>query len=87
MAMLVSWSGRTLIGNLAVIGGPWVNLRHGRGPRDQITVIAKRGNIYDSIESPSLNFFSKITASKDNNNVRVINTKKRNKEAYVPPPT
>ena len=50
VAMLVSWSGRTLNGQLAVVSGPWVNPRHGRGPRDQITALAKRGtvsSIYD----------------------------------------
>ena len=43
MAMLVSWSGCTLNGQLAVFIGPWVNPRHGRGPRDQVTALAKRG--------------------------------------------
>ena len=43
MAMLVSWSGCTLIGKLAVIDGPWVNPRHGRRPRYQVTALAKRG--------------------------------------------
>ena len=35
--MPCSWSIRTLTlrGHLAVISGPWVNPRHGRGPRDQ----------------------------------------------------
>ena len=39
MAMFVSWSGRTLIGHLAVICGLWVNPRHRRGPRDQTTAV------------------------------------------------
>ena len=43
MVMFVSWCGRTLIKHLAVISGPWVNLRHGRRPRDQVTALAKRG--------------------------------------------
>ena len=43
MAMLVSWSGHTLIGHVVVINGPWVNPRHGRGPQDQVTALAKSG--------------------------------------------
>ena len=30
-------------GERAVISGPWVNPRHGRGPRDQVTALANRG--------------------------------------------
>ena len=48
-----SWSCRTLIltlnGHLAVISGPWVNPRHGRGPRDQVTALANRGTVTKSI--------------------------------------
>ena len=35
-----------------MLGGPWVNLRHGRGPRDQVTALATRGTedeIHDDI--------------------------------------
>ena len=39
------WSGRTITlkGDFAVVSGPWVNLRHGHGPRDQVTALANRG--------------------------------------------
>ena len=33
----------TLSGHLAVISSPWVNPRHRRGPRDQVTALANRG--------------------------------------------
>ena len=33
------------MGQVAVIDGPWVNPRHGRGPWDQVTAHAKRGTI------------------------------------------
>ena len=39
----------TLIGQVSVLGGLWVNLRHGRGPRDQVTAPAMRGTIISSI--------------------------------------
>ena len=46
-----SWSGRTLtlIGHFAVVSGPWVNPRHGRGPRYQVTALANRGTFIAAI--------------------------------------
>ena len=43
VAMLVVRSPLTLRGDLAVISGPWVNPRHGRGPRYQVTALVNRG--------------------------------------------
>ena len=43
ISLLVSLSGRTLNGKLALISGLWVNQCHGRRPRDQVTALAKRG--------------------------------------------
>ena len=39
------WSGRilTLRGHFALVYGPWVNLRHGRGPRAPVAVLANHG--------------------------------------------
>ena len=34
------------IGQLAVIGGTWVNPHHGRGPRDQVTALENRGTFH-----------------------------------------
>ena len=45
ITLLCSWSIHTLTlkGHLAVISGPWVNLHHGRGPWDQVAVLANHG--------------------------------------------
>ena len=51
MAMLVSWSGRTLIGKVAMINGPWVNPRHGRRPWYQVTALDKSGTAVQGISS------------------------------------
>ena len=50
MAMLVSWSSCTLIGQVSVINVPWVNPHHERGPQDQVTALAKRGTKCTTME-------------------------------------
>ena len=35
------------MGQVAVLGGPWVNPRHGRGQRDQVTALATRGTNHE----------------------------------------
>ena len=53
-----SWSGRilTLRGLLALVCSPWVNPRHGRGPRSSVAAIANRGTSQPSISIPSMTF-------------------------------
>ena len=43
VAMIVVRSHPNPKGHFTVVSGPWVNLRHGRGPRDQVTALADRG--------------------------------------------
>ena len=59
--MFVSCSNRTLIGHLEVIIGPWVNPRHGRGPWDQVTALAKgRTKLYYTLNCHGTLLFSQI---------------------------
>ena len=34
-----------------LLNGPWVNPRHGRGPRAKVTALASRGTAYESINN------------------------------------
>ena len=52
-----------------MLGGPWVNPRHGRGPRYQVTAQAKRGTttlhvnkaFKDQVEKIMNNTFGNVT--------------------------
>ena len=42
-----------------MLGGPWVNLRHGRRPRDQVTVLATRRTEDEDVIERYSNFNTK----------------------------